>query len=109
MKQTMTKEGPEKRQLGSSFAGACRACGQRILTQINRAKEVILAESSETLATNRHVVQLALNEAEALAWQTTHPHLVFPSLALEKVQAVANWNDHQQRVWRENSNLAWAV
>jgi len=33
----------------------------------------------------------ALNEAEAAAWQTMFPHLVFPALATEKVQAAIAW------------------
>ena len=37
-----------------------------------------------------------LGEAEALAWQTGYPHLFFPALATEKVQAAAGWNARQQ-------------
>ena len=44
------------------------------------------------------MVQLALNEAEALAHQTGFPFLVFPALAREKVEAVAAWNRHQWMV-----------
>ncbi len=41
---------------------------------------------------------LALNEAEALAWQTGFPQLVFPALAQEKARQVAAWHDRQQSI-----------
>jgi hypothetical protein len=44
------------------------------------------------------MLRLALNEAEALAWQTLYPHLVFPDLAAEKVRGVAAWNSRQQLI-----------
>jgi hypothetical protein len=47
-----------------------------------------------------------LNEAEALAWQTEFPHLVFPILAQEKVQSAANWEAHQQAV-RQSTAFRW--
>lgn len=40
----------------------------------------------------------ALNEAEALAWQTPYPHLFFPELAQEKAAAVRDWTIHQRAV-----------
>ena len=33
---------------------------------------------------NNSILHLALNEAEALAWQNGFPELIFPTLALEK-------------------------
>lgn len=98
MKTTQTNEGRDEATLGASFAGICRACAQKALSQLNRVKSAILAESKETLAAHGHLVQLALNEAEGLAWQTTYPHLVFPTLALEKVQSIAAWNNHQRQI-----------
>jgi len=98
MKQTTTNDGRDEATLRANFAVACRACGRKVLSQLNRIKAVILAESEETLAGRRHLVQLALNEAEGLAWQTMYPHLVFPTLAREKVQAVAAWNARQRQV-----------
>ncbi len=63
-----------------------------------RAKEALIAEWSDSLKTQGQLLRLALNEAEALAWETTYPHLVFPLLAAEKVQAVAAWKARQQRI-----------
>jgi hypothetical protein len=84
----------------------CRKVGgascRKIRSQIAGVKEAILAESSRAFSAPERVVRLALNEAEATAWQTKYPHLVFPTLAVEKVREVAAWNAHQQSV-RENS------
>ena len=41
-----------------------------------------------------------LNEAEAAAWQTRYPHLFFPTLATEKVQAVIAWDTKRQALQR---------
>lgn len=85
-----------------SFGGICRnACG-KVLAQIALSRAAVLAEWSDALKTQQHAIRLALNEAEALAWQTMYPHLVFPVLATEKVQAVAAWNTRQRRLWWNN-------
>jgi len=59
------------------------------------------------LAHPNKLLHLALNEAEALAWQTEYPHLVFPTLALEKAQAVANWLTRQRSMRSEHSAYAF--
>jgi hypothetical protein len=55
------------------------------------------------------LVRLALNEAEALAWQTQFPHLVFPSLAEEKVRAVLLWHERQESLKWEDCAQAFAA
>ena len=75
---------------------------RKIRAQIAGVKEAIFVESSRVFTTPERLVRLALNEAEAAAWQTKYPHLFFPTLAVEKVRAVAAWNARQQSV-RENS------
>ena len=95
MKQTNTNE---NRGNGSSPRKACRAFCRKIRAQIAGVKEAIFAESSRAIAAPERLVRLALNEAEAAAWQTKYPHLFFPTLATEKVRAVADWNAHQQSV-----------
>ena len=77
---------------------ACGSCCRKIRAQIAGAKEAIFAEYSRVFSAPERLVRLALNEAEAAAWQTKYPHLVFPALATEKVQAVADWNARQQSV-----------
>lgn len=77
------------------FANACIASCQNLIAQIKKTREAILVEFRKTLEVHEHLLRLALNEAEALAWQTDFPQLIFPSLALEKVQAVAAWHARQ--------------
>ena len=98
MKQTSTIENREE---GGLIQNGCRACCRKIRAQIAGVKEAILAESARAFPAPERLVRLALNEAEAAAWQTKFPHLFFPALAAEKVQAVANWNARQQSM-REN-------
>jgi hypothetical protein len=59
--------------------------------------------------TEPRLLRLALNEAEALAWQTGFPQLVFPSLAAEKAQGVSQWYRRQNAIRRRNGALAFAA
>jgi hypothetical protein len=83
---------------GNTFRVVCASSCKRILAQIANAKEAILAEAHATLKAQDRLLRLALNEAEALASQTLYPHLVFPTLAVEKVQAVAAWEKRQRQL-----------
>jgi hypothetical protein len=94
---------------GSRLGLLCLRFCRKILAQIRKAKDSIFAEARGTLHTHERMLQLALNEAEAIAWQTEYPHLVFPALAAEKVHAVADWNRHQQSVWRTGPLVALAA
>lgn len=98
MKQTNTNE---NRGNGGSPWNTCRALCRKIRAQIAGVKEAIFAESGRAFTAPERLVRLALNEAEAAAWQTEYPHLFFPALATEKIQAVAAWNAHQRAV-RQN-------
>jgi hypothetical protein len=100
MKQTTNHGSHNEAAAPAGFARACVACGQKVLEQISRAKAAILAQAANELKVQRHALQLAVNEAEALAWQTLYPHLVFPALAVEKVQAVAAWTARQRALLR---------
>ena len=55
------------------------------------------------------LVRLALNEAEALAWQTGFPELVFPILAQEKADKVSSWHERQQSVRQKRPLHAFAA
>jgi hypothetical protein len=94
---------------GSALGALCLRSCRKIIAQIRKAKDAIFAEARGTLHTHERMLQLALNEAEALAWQTEYPHLVFPALAAEKVRAVADWNRHQRSGWQTDSPLALAA
>ena len=86
---------------GATLAKACLVSCQKLVAQIQKTKDTILDEFREALGAQDHLLRLALNEAEALAWQTAYPHLVFPALAAEKAQAVATWHA-RQRIYAPN-------
>ena len=50
------------------------------------------------------IVHLTLNEAEAIAWDSGFPHLIFPLLAEEKLSKAAAWVN-RQRVVREDTHV----
>jgi hypothetical protein len=92
-----------------TLAKVCIASCQKLIAQIEKAKDTILAEFRDTRETHEQLLRLALNEAEALAWQTAYPHLVFPTLAMEKAQAVAAWGARQQSIRETHSPLSLAA
>jgi len=77
---------------------ACLVACQKVLDRIAAAREMIYSESRGILRAQEHLLRLALNEAEVVAWQTSYPDLVFPDLAAEKVQALVAWDARLQRV-----------
>jgi hypothetical protein len=87
----------------------CLASGRKLIAQVQKAKRAILKEFRETGKAHEQLLQLALNEAEAVAWQTEFPHLVFPLLAMEKAQAVAVWQTRQESIRRTSSAPALAA
>jgi hypothetical protein len=94
---------------GSAFSNLCLRSCRKVLAQIRKTKVAIFAQSRDTLEAHERMLQLALNEAEALAWQTAYPHLVFPTLALEKVQNLADWNRRQRSVRPTDPSFALAA
>src|SRR4051794_35434039 len=80
----------------STFSKACISSCKKVLAQIAHAKGKLLSEFKETFHAQEHLLQLALNEAEALAWQSGFPQLVFADLAMEKAQAIATWQSKQR-------------
>ncbi|HEX3720631.1 MAG TPA: hypothetical protein VH595_21995 [Verrucomicrobiae bacterium] len=71
---------------------------QKILNQIATAKDNVLGQFRDVLAEHESSLRLALNEAEALAWETQYPELVFQDLAEEKARGVMDWIAHQRLV-----------
>jgi hypothetical protein len=92
-----------------SLVRVCIASCRKLIAQVQKAKRAILDEFRETGKAHEQLLQLALNEAEAVAWQTGFPHLVFPLLALEKAQAVAAWQTRQESIRRTSSTPALAA
>lgn len=78
----------------------CVASCRKLLAQIADAKTQVLAEFRDRVAGHQRLLELAVNEAEALAWQTDFPQLLFPALAAEKATAVAGWHSRQQSLRR---------
>ena len=81
---------------------------RKVRAQIAGVKAAIFAELRRAFPAPERLVRLALNEAEAAAWQTKYPHLFFHALATEKIQAVAAWNARQQSVRQSSPVIALA-
>jgi len=109
MKLNETNENRRKADAETRFKNACVASCEKILARVARVKAAIFAESNQALKSQGRLLRQALNEAEAVAWQTMYPHLVFPTLATEKVQAIIAWSAHQQSVRRSTPAFAPAA
>jgi len=99
----------KKLNAGETIANRCLHCYKKLLAGIEQAKNKIAGEFLEVARLNQKSFQLAINEAEALAWQTEYPQLIFPALAVEKVQAVAAWQARQQSLRRQHLFFAEAA
>ncbi len=84
------------------------AC-QRLVAQIAWTKINLVSEFKKNFGGNERLIQLAVNEAEALAWETDYPHLVFHALAVEKVNGAALWQQRQRLILRPNAVYALAA
>jgi hypothetical protein len=98
-----------KNNAEQTIANRCLQSCKVLLTEIEQAKNMIVNDLHETLDSHGNIFRLALNEAEALAWQTDYPHLFYPTLAMERVQAVVAWRGRQQSLHRQNSVFAEAA
>ena len=85
-----------------SFSSRCVASYKRLMAQIEEVKAAVVNEFRGRLETDQRVLELAMNEAEALAWETGFPQLLFPDLAAEKARAVAGWHERQQALRRRS-------
>ena len=75
---------------------------------VRRTKNDVLFAYAPCAGTNAHLLRLALNEAEGLAWQTEFPQLVFPVLAQEKAEAAVAWHQRQLALRRPAAEAAFA-
>ena len=96
----MKTELMEKNHTHSNFATVCLASCRKLMDRITKVKQAVLDEFHDTVDAHSKMLRLAVNEAEALAWETDYPHLVFPALALEKAQEVTSWEARQRKVRR---------
>jgi hypothetical protein len=100
MKRTNANQTVTNGRGRTALKNACLAACRKVLERIAQAREIIFNESRRMLRSQDHLLQLVLNEAEAAAWQTSYPDLVFPVLATEKVQAVLAWDAKVQTMRR---------
>jgi hypothetical protein len=84
------------------------AARRRLATRLAKAKESVFRASRSGFEINERLIRLAINEAEAIAWETGLPHLVFPILAEEKIRALSTWNTRQELLWRAEPIVALA-
>lgn len=80
--------------------------GKRLILGIERVKRNLAEQAQNNLGLPQRLFQVALNEAEALAWETEYPQLLFPALAEEKIEAISAWYGHGESL---NSGYAMAV
>jgi hypothetical protein len=81
-----------------SITQVCLDSCDKALNQIQRVKQAILAQFRDLKSEHEHALRLALNEAEALAWETAYPQLVFADLAEEKARALSAWSERQRTI-----------
>jgi hypothetical protein len=79
-------------------SAVCLQSCQKLLQKLERVRLNFSRDFGQKLNGFEPMLQLALNEAESLAFQTPFPHLFFPTLAEEKAVALAQWATRQQRL-----------
>jgi hypothetical protein len=84
----------------SNFSQRCMDSCRKILAQLQNVKTQVVEEFRGQLGGHQRLLELAVNEAEALAWQTDFPELLFPTLAAEKAGEVTGWHFRQQSLRR---------
>ena len=89
--------------------GVCQAACKKLLAEVEGMKQRILTEFHSAVSVPAHILELALNEAEALAMESGIPQLVFPTLAMEKAQGVVAWYQRQQSLRAKSRGYAMAV
>jgi len=68
-----------------------------------RLLTTLLAQTPDTY--RRDYIENAIGEAEALAWATAHPLLVFPALAEEKATEAAQRAERQETIRRKSAGF----
>lgn len=105
----MKTEQMEKIDNPSTFASACLASCRKLLDRIAQVKQAVLDEFHDTVDAHNKMLRLAVNEAEALAWETDYPELVFPTLAQEKAAEVTSWQARQRELRNFSPNYSRSI
>ena len=92
-------------ETGNARTKASPAPVHRAMAQI---KESVLSDYADLTGEHTRLLRLALNEAEALAWQTGFPHLFFPTLAVEKAKGALAWHRRQRALRAKRGEIAFA-
>ena len=92
-----------------TFTAACLGACEKFAKQISQAKDNLVAEFKGAFQNQELTLQFALAEADAIARQTEYPHLFFPQLATEKLQAAAYRQSRQHYVRRNSPAYAYAA
>ena len=69
----MSIERSNKQDLKQTVGDFCLTACKRILSQVQQIKDGIKAEFIKRFGVDEHLIRLALNEAEAQAWETGYP------------------------------------
>ena len=105
--KTNTETGRDQNNFSaqSNFGDRCVASCRKLLAQLEDVKANVVAEFRDKLEEHQHVLELAVNEAEALAWQTGFPQFVSSPHACHRESAlrVAGWHRHHQLIQRHTS------
>jgi hypothetical protein len=104
-----TNQETGKNGAARNLATVCLDRCQKLVALLTKVKENLVAEFKQKFEVQERLLRLAINEAEALAWETDYPHLVFPTLALEKVKVAATWNERQGMIRRGDQIFAFAA
>ena len=97
MKTRTTANGRRTQRHNSKATVCLNSCGA-LFRRLEGLKDQLLREFGGKLKQQDRLLRAALNEAEALAWQTPYPHLFFPVLAQEKAISAHNWAQRQREI-----------
>lgn len=97
MKTRTTANGRRTHRHHSKATVCLNSCAA-LFRRLEGLKDQLLREFGGKLKQQDRLLRAALNEAEALAWQTPYPHLFFPVLAQEKAVSARNWAQRQREI-----------
>ena len=109
MKTTMNTNAVYNNESRSGLVAVCLKSCRKMLEGINRTRVALVEEAGATSSELKNAMESALNEAEALAFQTPFPHLFFPTLAEEKVASARQWAGRQERIRRDTQRFLLAA
>lgn len=104
--RTRTTANGRRTNRNLSKATVCLNSCRALFRRLDGLKDQLLKEFGGKLKEQDRLLRAALNEAEALAWQTPYPHLFFPVLAEEKAVSAHNWAQRQREIRQASLRFA---